>query len=172
MQHSLSVEQNQHLLVGEHQECHPQDSLYSRRLPLKLVFPASLILILSIMGNFFLLASSQRRPLCDSINEKPKSAYGILHCFHKLKDPSLILEAGLTKVNTALVHENDWWSLNESLSDRLWDGIKTEQGMVALSKTFTDSKGLPRGVTFPWDEQKGVYFLQAYHTLHCLVSPL
>ncbi|KAL9637290.1 MAG: hypothetical protein Q9204_001938 [Flavoplaca sp. TL-2023a] len=120
------------------------------------------------MGNFFLLSSIARRPLCDSIDEKSKSAYGILHCVLKLEDPLLILEAGLTKVNIALVHENDWWSLNESLSDRLWDGIKTEQGMVALPKAFTDSKGLPRGVTFPWDEQRSVYFLQAYHTLHCL----
>ena len=161
MQHSRNVEQNQHLLVSEDQECHPREPLYSRRLPLKLVFPVSLFLVLSIIGNFFLLSSIRRRPLCHSIDEKPKSGYGILHCLHKLKNPSLIFEAGLTKVNIALVHDNDWWSLNESLSDRLWDGIRTEQGMVALPKAFTDSKGLPRGVTFPWDEHKSVYLLQA-----------
>lgn len=30
--------------------------------------------------------------------------------------------------------------------------------------------GLPEAQTFPWDDNKGLYLLNGYHNLHCLVG--
>ena len=44
--------------------------------------------------------------------------------------------------------------------------------IVALSDEWAAEHDLPRSVfRFPWDEgSKGIYYLKAYHGLHCLVS--
>lgn len=41
---------------------------------------------------------------------------------------------------------------------------------MALPQKFVSEKGLPHAMRFPWDDDKGVYLLQGYHNLHCLVS--
>ena len=42
--------------------------------------------------------------------------------------------------------------------------------MVALPYTWTEKKGLPDAQVFPWDHDQGLYVLNGYHALHCLVS--
>ena len=41
---------------------------------------------------------------------------------------------------------------------------------VALTDEYAESHGLPIADRFPWDDDKGLYFIKAFHQLHCLVS--
>lgn len=43
---------------------------------------------------------------------------------------------------------------------------------MALSDNWVAEKDLPKALRFPWDQSKGVYLLQGFHNLHCLVSTL
>ena len=51
----------------------------------------------------------------------------------------------------------------------LWEDISIDDGMVALPNSFVQDKHLPEAQRFPWDDGKGLYFLNGYHNLHCLV---
>ncbi|KAI4184176.1 MAG: hypothetical protein LQ346_006150 [Caloplaca aetnensis] len=66
----------------------------------------------------------------------------------------------------------DYWSENETLSDGLWDSIDTSPMGVALSDDYASSHNIPIASRFPWDDEKGTYFIKAFHELHCLVSVL
>lgn len=59
-------------------------------------------------------------------------------------------------------------SPNETLTNEAWESLEYDLGSVALTHEFAASKGLPPAQAFPWDESKGIYFLNAYHGLHCL----
>ena len=52
----------------------------------------------------------------------------------------------------------------------LWEDISIDDGMVALPNSFVQDKHLPEAQRFPWDDGKGLYFLNGYHNLHCLVK--
>ena len=58
---------------------------------------------------------------------------------------------------------------NQTEADALWDKISVGVGTVALTNSYTRSKALPEAQTFPWDDDKGLYLLNGYHNLHCLV---
>lgn len=58
---------------------------------------------------------------------------------------------------------------NLTESGPLWDAINFDIGMVALWYTWTDFKDLPRAQVFPWDHDQGLYVINGYHALHCLV---
>jgi hypothetical protein len=51
----------------------------------------------------------------------------------------------------------------------LWDKLRGDPGVLALSSEYQEEKGLHKAIPYPWDEDKGVYFFQAFHNLHCLV---
>lgn len=59
---------------------------------------------------------------------------------------------------------------DDDVRDHLWDQIDIDSGIVAVPKIWAKEKGLPEGTTFPWDTDKSLYFVNAYHSLHCLVS--
>jgi hypothetical protein len=67
-------------------------------------------------------------------------------------------------------HHTDYWSTKQTVADDLWESIDTNPMVVALTDGFVDSHGLPRSDRFPWDENKGGYFVKVFHQLHCLVS--
>jgi hypothetical protein len=50
-----------------------------------------------------------------------------------------------------------------------WESFDTGPIVVALDHAYTDSHGLARSVPFPWDDEKGLYHIKAFHDLHCLV---
>ena len=54
---------------------------------------------------------------------------------------------------------------------RLWEKADTGPGAVALPDDFVQEKGLPVSQRFVWDDSKGLYLLNGYHSLHCLVGP-
>lgn len=61
---------------------------------------------------------------------------------------------------------------NETLTNEAWDAINFDAGSIALDDAYVESLGLPIAQRFPWDDTKGLYFLNAYHGVHCLVSIL
>jgi hypothetical protein len=73
-----------------------------------------------------------------------------------------------------------WWSkystndhLNSTAArevDEAWDEIKPGHGVVALDQQWAAAQGLPASMSLPSDNSKGVYILDAYHQIHCLVS--
>ena len=70
---------------------------------------------------------------------------------------------------------SEYSDINNPRLDELWqfDGI-LDYGMVALMDNEVKSMSLlPSEQRFPWDpENKRMYVVNAYHGLHCLVSPL
>lgn len=55
-------------------------------------------------------------------------------------------------------------------ADRVWDGISIDNGSIALDPTHVEQMRLPHAQPFPWDVTKGIYILNGYHSMHCLVS--
>ena len=59
---------------------------------------------------------------------------------------------------------------NHSDSDDLWDAIDPSHGFVAMDREWAARQQWPITMYLPSDLSKGVYLLEAYHQLHCLVS--
>ena len=58
-----------------------------------------------------------------------------------------------------------------ALSDASWDRYKVN-GFVALPRPWAEDHGLPSAARgMPGDPEKGVYVLDGFHQLHCLVRP-
>ncbi|KAF4635678.1 hypothetical protein G7Y89_g2405 [Cudoniella acicularis] len=76
--------------------------------------------------------------------------------------------------DTPVVYHNytDYWGSNQTLADELWDSIDTSPLVVALGDDWAKKHNLPLSIfRFPWDPSaKGVYYLKAFHGLHCLKS--
>lgn len=166
----LDIEEEHHASTPWHRES------YWRRIWISVVTHGTqssllALLILSMLCNLFLSLGAWNYSERDS---RPASDFSTYGWWPPAGESTMgridELVAGLSANRPVAQAQNmDWWGLNETLSTQLWNSLRTEHGMVALSNNFTDSRGLPRGATFPWDTSKGVYFLQAFHTLHCLV---
>lgn len=75
-----------------------------------------------------------------------------------------------------------WWSkysTNDHLNitatrevDRAWDDIVPGHGVVAIDHQWAADQGLPLSMNLPDDHSKGVYILDAYHQIHCLVGEI
>jgi hypothetical protein len=65
----------------------------------------------------------------------------------------------------------EYWDLNASEKDMnaAWDAIDTGPMAVALLDDYVTMTGLPPSTRFPWDTDRGVYYLKGLHDLHCLV---
>ncbi|PQE19955.1 Tat pathway signal sequence protein [Rutstroemia sp. NJR-2017a BVV2] len=64
------------------------------------------------------------------------------------------------------------WKFNpgeeNSSQEELLEAISLDDGAIAVSKDWAIEKGLGETSPFPWDESKLVYFIHAYHGLHCV----
>jgi hypothetical protein len=60
-------------------------------------------------------------------------------------------------------------SLNETEVDASWSMVEADSGIVALDDSYVELKNLPTAQRFPWDDSKGLYLINAYHNIHCLV---
>ena len=58
---------------------------------------------------------------------------------------------------------------NRTLSEPLWDDILPSHGIVAMNLDWASQRQWPQSMRLPSDRTKGVYLLEAYHLLHCLV---
>jgi hypothetical protein len=79
--------------------------------------------------------------------------------------------AGLKRdVPIQIYPDTDYTSDNFTAVTSLWEKLSGDPGVVALSSEYVKEKRLPYALRFPWDEDKGVFLLQGFHNLHCLVS--
>lgn len=63
----------------------------------------------------------------------------------------------------------EYRSHDENQADAAWASINTGVGMVALEKDWAFVHGLPPSKEYPPDPAKSVFYVAAYHSLHCLV---
>ena len=63
----------------------------------------------------------------------------------------------------------DWSSENTTRADELWKDLAPHVGMVAIDNDNSRNMDLYSTEPSPWDSSKGVYMLEGYHSLHCLV---
>ena len=54
--------------------------------------------------------------------------------------------------------------------DHAWDAINPGHGVVAIDHQLAADQGLPLSMSLPDDHSKGVYIIDAYHQIHCLVG--
>lgn len=54
--------------------------------------------------------------------------------------------------------------------DRNWNAIDASHGLVSIEHEIAAQHGLPRAMDDPRTSSKGLYILEGYHSLHCLVS--
>ncbi|PQE29660.1 cytochrome p450 protein [Rutstroemia sp. NJR-2017a BBW] len=73
------------------------------------------------------------------------------------------------EVQVEWLQESGYTSSNTTLRDHLWDAINHDSGIVAVPETWAAEKGLPMGSTFPWNPTKKIYFVNAFHGLHCVI---
>lgn len=59
---------------------------------------------------------------------------------------------------------------NQTASNELWDKISSSHGLIALDHQSAKEKQWLESMPVPGDEGKGLYLLESYHQLHCLVS--
>ena len=58
---------------------------------------------------------------------------------------------------------------SDDVSDAAWEAIDYNSGSVALDDDYVAEMGLPISQRFPWDDSKGLYFMNGQHQIHCLV---
>jgi len=77
--------------------------------------------------------------------------------------------AGLTwDVPVPWIHNTEYASTNFTETYDLWKAVDFDLGMIALPNDYAESKGLHKSQAFPWDPKKGIYLVNAYHSIHCL----
>lgn len=62
----------------------------------------------------------------------------------------------------------EYSDVNQSISDAVWAGFTTN-GFVAIPHDEAAEFGLPLAEDFPDDPSKGVYVLEAFHEIHCVI---
>ncbi|MCJ1462680.1 hypothetical protein MMC07_001283 [Pseudocyphellaria aurata] len=90
-----------------------------------------------------------------------------------------IVEESAANDNSAYAHlasnfaiawtsNSPYFGEDEALADRLWENISIDNGTVALGDSYVEAIGLPTSQRFPWDQEKGLYLLNGFHSMHCL----
>ena len=71
-------------------------------------------------------------------------------------------------------HAFHWWtrygSQNHTRDTSYWEAITPSHGFIAINHKQAAIKNWPLSISLPSDPSKGVYMLEAYHQLHCLVN--
>ena len=143
-------------------------------------FPSTRFLVelvsASLLLNGFLGTRYVRIQQCPQIqhHEAEKSPFGKYRAVHTGMSINRLIQilAGLVRdIPVSWTHHTPFTGQegNQTEADRSWDNISVDAGSVALSDSYSRSMGLPEAQRFPWDTSKGLYLLNGYHNLHCLV---
>lgn len=73
-------------------------------------------------------------------------------------------------VPSSFYQDDIYTSHNRTIANAAWEEVRIDLGLVALSDAFVEEHALMPSQRFPWDASKGIYLINAYHNLHCLVS--
>lgn len=58
---------------------------------------------------------------------------------------------------------------NETNRSILWENMDTSAGEISLDSQWATARGLPESTPFFWNNERSIYLVNAYHSLHCLV---
>ena len=61
-------------------------------------------------------------------------------------------------------------SENATVASEVWDSIEAGHGVVAFDTAYAESYGLPATDEHPDGSGRLVYTIEAYHSMHCVVS--
>ena len=99
-----------------------------------------------------------------------QNSVGVLCLLNFLASFNIWFVAGLPEdVEVEFTGPTDFSSDNETLADSLWNSLDTAGGAVALSDEYVEANGLHPAERFWWDDGKGIYYVQGFHLLHCVV---
>jgi hypothetical protein len=117
------------------------------------------VAIVSTFGNVIWMAQTLKAGSIQPPNDSPKAC----------REQSLY--AGLERDIPIPFRDDTIFSPhNRSLSDAAWDQWVVDPGIVALPHDWVKAKMLPQAQRWPWDKEKGVYLLNGFHNIHCLVN--
>ena len=63
----------------------------------------------------------------------------------------------------------EYSSLDKVVADKAWNAFVIN-GFVALPKAWTADRHWPAGREMPGDTDKGIYVVDGFHQLHCVVE--
>ncbi|KAI9815252.1 MAG: hypothetical protein M1827_002732 [Pycnora praestabilis] len=69
----------------------------------------------------------------------------------------------------AWTSRSPYFGEGKTVADQYWEHISIDNGTIALSDAYVKAMDLPTSQRFPWDEKKGLYLLNGFHSMHCLV---
>ncbi|KAF4629021.1 hypothetical protein G7Y89_g9130 [Cudoniella acicularis] len=79
---------------------------------------------------------------------------------------------GLSKYSKLRFNTNSVWYVppeeRNQTQEELLEAISLDDGAIVVSKEWAKEMDLAESSIFPWDDSKLVYFLHAYHGLHCV----
>lgn len=128
-------------------------------------------LLFSLVLNAFLIV--QRLSILREGAAIENSVYGISHLQPECSTLANFQAAHLASDSTmAWTSKSPYFGEDEAEADLLWERISIDNGTVALSDSYVESMGLPTSQRFPWDQNKGLYLLNGFHGMHCLVREL
>ncbi|KUJ09336.1 uncharacterized protein LY89DRAFT_657675 [Mollisia scopiformis] len=84
------------------------------------------------------------------------------------RDAQLSTYSKLPTTYVTLPRNSEFTDDNETVADMAWDSLNMDAAAVALTDEFVLKHNLPPAARFPWDESKGLYYLEGFHNLHCL----
>jgi hypothetical protein len=136
------------------------------------VFRSALYLVIgaSLLLNMVLFIRWIDKNRATVLGDRSVTAYGMWR-YHLSKTCYLNTKAARLSWNTPgeFEHNGIYDSINSTLTEESWANLSYDLGSIALSDEYAESVGLPTAQRFPWDDAKGLYFLNGYHGIHCLV---
>ncbi|ORY02845.1 hypothetical protein BCR34DRAFT_545514 [Clohesyomyces aquaticus] len=69
--------------------------------------------------------------------------------------------------DTPVVYESTP-AFNGTSEDEYWSGLDASPFAIALGAEDAKKYGLGPSVPFPWDDEKQIYYIKAFHHIHCL----
>jgi hypothetical protein len=74
-------------------------------------------------------------------------------------------------VERKLYEPTVYMSKNRTEADYAWESINTGHGLVAIDKKWASEHKIVQSMTFPFNPEQSLYVIEAYHAIHCIVSP-
>ena len=143
--------------------------------PVKLFVPLLIFLLFASLALNVMLGYQQLQTQRECSRESPtKYGRALIAFLNSHRKPLKKCIAGLSRdVSIPFTIDDIYDSKNRSIADEAWGSplLMPETGLVAISDDWVTSKGLPKAQRFPWDKSKGLYMLNGFHNIHCLVSP-
>jgi hypothetical protein len=137
---------------------------------------ALVLLVLAVFGLIVKVVIDSKETL---EIENAAFAFGTVHSLRKKQLSRLLMTTvGAIGVKSQPHIQNYSWFTDystlrdedEGYVDRLWDEIIPGHGVVAVGHKWAAGKGFPKSMSLLSDDTKGVYIIDAYHQIHCLVS--